>query len=419
MSYNGYIVRVENLRKHKNADRLQVLTVFGNDVVVGLDVKEGDLGVYFPTDGRLSLEFSEKNNLTRSKGGYLEDNKRQVKTISLRGERSDGLYMPINSLSHFTDVNSLSVGDKIDVLDGVVICEKYIPKVKKPNNLQSKKSNEKKNTMKQLFPNFTEHIDTSQLAYNLGQFREGDKCTISLKVHGTSHRVSYTIKNKTTFLDKLLGLFGVKLANKYEHVSGTRRVILDSFDGGYYGDNKFRKKWHDKIKGKLHKGETIYGEIVGYMDEDKLIMPRCDNKKTNDKDFIKKYGKTTEFTYGCENGQSDFYVYRMTMTNEDGIVTEYPTELAQIRCEQMGLKHVPVLEQFTFTTEEDLMERVNRLEIGVDPIGKTHIREGVIVRIENREKFTALKQKSFHFKLLEGIIKSSDVIDIEEEQSLE
>ena len=29
----GYIVRVENIRKHNNADRLQIATFFGNDTM--------------------------------------------------------------------------------------------------------------------------------------------------------------------------------------------------------------------------------------------------------------------------------------------------------------------------------------------------------------------------------------------------
>ena len=41
----GYVVRVENLRPHSNADKLQVLTVFDSDTCVSLDVKVGDLGI--------------------------------------------------------------------------------------------------------------------------------------------------------------------------------------------------------------------------------------------------------------------------------------------------------------------------------------------------------------------------------------
>lgn len=53
MSYNAYITRIKNIRKHSNADRLMVGECFGNYVIVGLDVEENQLGIYFPTDGRL------------------------------------------------------------------------------------------------------------------------------------------------------------------------------------------------------------------------------------------------------------------------------------------------------------------------------------------------------------------------------
>ena len=213
----------------------------------------------------------------------------------------------------------------------------------------------------------------------------------------------------------------------WEYVSGTRRVILNTFDGGYYGSNAFRKQWHDIFVDKLHKGETAYYEIVGYVNNNSVIsgdgncnetiMPVCSNSKTKDKDFIKQYGETTKFTYGCEEGKSDIYIYRMTMANEDGVVVEYPWHMVKTRCEQMGIKSVPELDKFIYTTKEDFNDSIDKFTEGTDPVGKNHIREGMVVRIENRMKFSAYKNKSFMFKLLEGIIKSEDILDIEEEQS--
>ena len=56
---------------------------------------------------------------------------------------------------------------------------------------------------------------------------------------------------------------------------------------------------------------------------------------------------------------------------------------------------------------------------GPDPIGKTHVREGVVVRIVNRPKFTAYKHKNFYFKVLEGIAKdTADAPDMEEAQEI-
>ena len=57
---------------------------------------------------------------------------------------------------------------------------------------------------------------------------------------------------------------------------------------------------------------------------------------------------------------------------------------------------------------------------GPDPIGKTHVREGVVVRILNRPVFTAYKHKNFYFKVLEGICKDEAVVpDMEEASGLE
>lgn len=415
MAYCGYVVKVKELRKHENADRLQIATFFGNDTVVDLNTKVGDLGIYFPTDGRLGEEYAKINKLTRGMGGYLEDEKRHVKTIKLRGERSDGLYMPIASVATFVDTDTLKEGDTVTTLGGTLICEKYVPKGKVKKEQPQKKQGKKKKA-KETFPFFEQHIDTSQFAYNLDRFKEGDLIYITLKLHGTSQRTAHTIKKKKPNL--LQRLFRVKTKNEWEYVSGTRRVTLNNFDGGFYGSNEFRKQHHDFFKGKLPKGMSVYYEVVGWMNDSTLIMPECDNKKLKDKEFVKKYGDKTRFTYGCGNGESDIYVYRMTMTNEDGHVIEVPWEQVKIYCEKMGVKHVPELDKFIFTTQEDLIDRVNKYESGTDPVGKTHIREGVIIRIEGREKFTALKQKSFDFKCLEGIIKADDILDIEEEESI-
>lgn len=429
--YNAYITEVKELRKHSNADRLQVATFFGNDTIVGLDVKVGDVGIYFPTDGQLGEEYASVNNLVRRKdengnnvGGYLDPDKRNITAIKLRGEKSDGLFMPLTSLETFTDITKLKVGDMISILDGVMICQKYIPRTNKRARIEhANKIKKKVETEK--FPLFAEHTDTEQLAYNLNSFKEGDVCYITLKMHGTSQRTAYTLKEKYRklpyWLYKIAKFFKIKPKKSWEMVTGTRRCVCTGFskDTGYYGDNTFRKQYHDYFKGKLYKGEEVFYEVLGYVNENTLIMGEVSNKKTNDKEFIKQYGETTKFTYGCKPNESIIRVYRMTMTNEDGYVVEYPTELVRRRCEEMGVEFVPVFEKFIFTTKEDLMERVEKYYDGPDPVGIVHIREGVVVRIDNSTKFRAYKHKNFNFKCIEGIAKNDATApDIEEQESL-
>ena len=55
----------------------------------------------------------------------------------------------------------------------------------------------------------------------------------------------------------------------------------------------------------------------------------------------------------------------------------------------------------------------------MDPIGLTHIREGVVVRVVNRPRFCAYKHKNWSFKVLEGIVKvDASAPDMEEAEEL-
>jgi hypothetical protein len=111
------------------------------------------------------------------------------------------------------------------------------------------------------------------------------------------------------------------------------------------------------------------------------------------------------------------------------------------RCEQMGAKCVPVLWRGSIPyTVDDIGSSIpgHRIMLrdgqnagewvkdvaeqyydGPDPVGKTHIREGVVVRIINRPKFAAYKHKNWCFKCLEGLVKAeAEAPDMEEAQDV-
>ena len=468
MSYVAYVTALKNVRPHPNADRLLLGDCFGNTVCVSLDYKDDQIGVYFPTDGQLSVEFAKANNLLRlydenghsiPGGGYMDPNKRNVTAIRLRGEKSDGLFLPLTCLESFGDISNLKVGDTISVFNGHEICQKYIPprKHNPATSAGGAGTRAHRRAKRSIAPTFFEHIDTEQLAYNLEAFKPGDDVEITLKMHGTSQRTGYhkTYQgDKRTLWDRIMRRDGTPIYD-WGTVSGTRRTVLETFEGGFYGDNAFRKQHEKAFDGKLWKGETVYYEVVGFTNTGAPIMGQCSNKKLNDKEFVKQYGEITTFSYGCapkervvegyndsapgyQNEynyyiipQSDIYVYRMTMTNEDGNVVEYTPEFMRHRCEQMGVKTVPVLwrgripeypasaDDDTITAGEWIKNVAERFYDGPDPIGKTHVREGVVCRIINRPNFAAYKHKNFSFKVLEGIVKlEADAPDMEEADGL-
>lgn len=285
--YCAYITTIKELRKHNNADRLQCATIFGNNVIVDLSYKEGQRVIYFPVDGQLGAEFAAENNLVRVKdengnnvGGYLDPDKRNITALKLRGEQSDGLVLPIEVLSKYTDIEKLTDGEQITMLNGFEICRKYIPRTNPRQNKQytgsiKTRKNRKEENETVTYPFFVQHIDTAQLAYNEKAFKPGDICYITLKMHGTSARtmnaVELTTKKPNRFLKKVFRLKN-KTIRKYKVVSGTRRVTLKNYDGGYYGNNAFREKYHNLFKDRLPKGVEVFYEIVGWVNDTSTIM---------------------------------------------------------------------------------------------------------------------------------------------------
>ena len=455
-------MEVKDLRKHENADKLQIATFFRNDVCVGLDTQVGDKGVFFPCDLQLSLEFCEKNNLLRvlpdgTKGpGYMDPDKRNVKAIRLRGEKSSGIYLPITCLAYTgVDLDSLNPGDPVSTINGVEICKKYIPARQHATSAGGAGSRTARRAKRTVAPTFFEHKDTEQLDYNLSAFKPGDEIEITLKIHGTSQRTGYVpvlkdhcYETKSLFKGFLLSLMPEKWLDKfaekwgepvyeYDYISGTRRTVMDTFEGGFYGSNEFREQYHEFFKDKLWKGETVYYEVAGFTHTGQPIMATVSNKGVNDKNFVKMYGEKTTFSYGCyPNGlpeqRSHMWVYRMTMTNPDGQVVEYTPDFMRYRCEQMAVDCVPLLwkgiipehpaskDDDTISAGEWIANKADMYNDGPDPIDPRHVREGVVVRILNRPTFTAYKSKNHNFKVIEGIAKEvAEAPDMEEADGLD
>ncbi len=89
------------------------------------------------------------------------------------------------------------------------------------------------------------------------------------------------------------------------------------------------------------------------------------------------------------------------------------------RCSQLGVSYVPELSANTITeymNQENILQTASCLSDWENPsvLDSNHIREGVCVRIEHEGKTTILKNKSFEFYVLEGVLKDEGVADMEE-----
>ena len=128
--------------------------------------------IYFPVEGQISQEFGEANDLFRRKdengkqcGGFIDPNKRNITAIRLRGNKSDGLILPLTALEKFGDISKLKEGDTVETFNGHTIAVKYIPiKKNKENTFQGNKTRKK---VVPIAPLFKEHADTEQMQAKL------------------------------------------------------------------------------------------------------------------------------------------------------------------------------------------------------------------------------------------------------------
>lgn len=161
--------------------------------------------------------------------------------------------------------------------------------------------------------------------------------------------------------------------------------------------------------------------IAGYAN-DKPIMSVHSTKGLKDKKFNKKYGDSMIYKYGCVAGTSRFHIYRISFVNDNGVEIDYSNEQIKKFCEQNGFNapvdvNKPVL--FDGDTNalvelvDELTERPDKLtEDYIDP---SHVSEGIIVRVDNgKPEPTFYKSKSYAFKVMEGIMKESGDVDLEE-----
>ncbi len=420
MAYYGLVTHLQDVSKAENSDHLYLATCFGEGVIVGPDSKEGDPVLYLPTDGQIDRWFGDEFSLFRknkdgtAQGGYVE-NSGHVRAIRLRGHQSSGIVIPLERVYKFFGDQGWKDGDKVNTINGKEFCRKYIPRKQHTRGNTPKSSYKGRKAEGIVYPEFSMHPDTEQLAYNLDAFRPGDIVNMSLKMHGTSSRHMRTYAELPRgFFRKL---FHMKPKTKPVYVCGSRRCVVTENSQGYYGNDEFRLKWHKALEPFVEDKMEIYGEIVGYYgpSESDTIMPIADNTKMNDKEFVKKYGKRTVFSYGCQPGENQLYIYRIT--SQGGLYEFTPDEIVAW-CDKNGFKHVPYINTFVFTTVEDLQNRVNTyFEDLTDPIGLCHIKEGVVLRILNRPTWRAYKSKTYEFRVLEGLIKeTSNEPDMEEAQ---
>jgi hypothetical protein len=432
------------------------------------------LAIWYMDDGSLSHSDAQQDRACFAICSYDDE---QVKTIekliydygfrNYTFYKSDG-YNRLRLNYKDADILFRDIKEYIPVVMQYKLPEKYRTRVEP--NIEYQRSNE-------LLVPLESTIFSKELYESSGRKYDFETETNNfyankVLVHNSSIRTAnLPVLRTKPWYEKFFNKLGLNTKDyEYQFVIGSRRVVKSI--GGNEAENKAHFYDEDlwttiakrEFEGKLRKGETIYGEIVGYTPSGESIMGSHSNSKLKNfmskneyKEFINKYGETTEFSYGCSNYvqpqtksyivddtkegfpnpsivnypnfektiNNKVFIYRITMTNEDGESIDLSWEQVKTRSEQLGVAHVPELYvDFPYNPKADPPEKNERIlnhlvENFTESDSKNfpqHINEGVCVRIENGSLTPQIyKSKRFYFRVLEGLIKDdSNSIDIEE-----
>ena len=401
----------------KDLDNLEGASIFGYQVIVS-KTTPNELGVFFSAETQLSDQYCYENNLYRhgdknkipDEKGYLEDNRR-VRAIKFKGNTSNGFFMPLASLKYTgIDLSILKEGDEFDILNGYEICRKY-EVARKVGRVQTIADRGFVRADKKFMP---EHLDTENFFKNQDKIDDETTVYITQKLHGTSIRIANTLVNhKPSIIERIASWFGAKIIKtEYAYLYGSRKVIKDANNPNqnHYYETDIWTNEGKKLDGLLPENYIVYAELVGWTPEGQPLQKG--------------------YTYGLPVGTCEMFIYRITIINEKGLMTDLSWNQIKEFCSKNGLKYVPQLEEnqmkfvkkniwgyldnrfFDGVSEHSTKWR-NTLWLGED---KTIVDEGVCIRADGLLP-KILKAKSPKFLEHETKILDTGEEDLESSQS--
>jgi len=432
-NYCAQVIKLPAKVAVKGLDNLVQVTYQGNQCLIGKDSDPDIKYLFIPSGAVLSEKFLHENNLFRhsdknadtSRSGFFDDSGR-VKAIKFKGIISTGFIIPQESLKSITTGAGWfepQLGDSFTDIDKASLCWKYVKPQKAGFNSGNKVSTKLVESIVDS-KHFPEHTDTGHLLKNVHNLNLEDYITVSVKLHGTSVRISNSLTHrKLSTIEKVAKFFGAKV-KEYEYATlvGSRRVLksknFQALNGKqhYYEQDVWTQVSAHYLNGTLNESEAVYGEIIG-----------CDYNGS----AIQK-----GYTYGLTTPK--LYIYRITNINSQGIEVDLSWDQMEQRAKELGVEVCPAiykgsLQDFIMLhkgnalklsshdgTTEDIgayLEDIfyNQLLEKPSVLDSSVVEEGFVLRKDTYPKVSAYKIKARSFLLKESALQDAEVSDLEEE----
>lgn len=405
-NYCATVVEIPNLYPLIGCDNVVGTKIFGSQVIVGKDTGENMRGLYFPVETQLTSDFLSHNNLFRdpllnvdqTQKGYFELNGR-IRAVKFRGHKSEGFFIPLASLLPFVDVKDLStmpIGEEFDEINGVSICKKYTINTSRTAGSGNKEGRRADVRISRIVKGQVHlHDDTDNLRKNLHKVTPYDIISITDKYHGTSFGVANVLTNKKLkWYERLLLKLKVAIVTTcYDLVYFSRRVIKNEYETKAHTHFYKYDLWADikeSLKEKIEKGITLYGEAVGFTKTGEYIQDGYD--------------------YGSKPKEFRTFIYAITSTNTDGVVTRFSRGQVKDYCLKHNLEtprefyYGPAMYVVDMNHCEEewskcFLEKLEYLYLEKDCIVcKNKVpAEGIVVAVDDLQEYKGYKLKSYRF----------------------
>lgn len=328
---------ISNIQPIPNADKIELVTVDGWNVVVAKDVghKVGDLVIYCEIDSFLPIreEFEFLRKSSYKKMGDVEGFR--LRTVKLRGQVSQGLILPMSVLNppdtniYVTPFEGLDVTEMLDIV-------KYEPPI--PAELAGK--------VKGTFPSFIPKTDEERIQNLTSEYEEW----------------KYQSKHQFYVTEKLDGSSATFYVKDGEFGVCSRNLELLETEGNTFWKVARELDLENKMKS-LGKNISIQGELIG------------EGIQGNP---YKLKGQTIRFFTG----------YDIDKRERIGFIH------FTVMIMDMGLEYVPVVNpEFGFLLPDTIEEMLQYAE-GKSALNPDTEREGVVVRsLDGSISFKAISNK--------------------------
>lgn len=353
--YKVPLTNILEITPHSNAERLELATVYGFQVIVKKgQYKKGDVVVYVPIDSILPQWLEDKLfPYTKDADGKLQPPKitlhhHRVRQIRIRGLASQGMLIDTTDLADKVNFRKARIEDN---LAETLEITKYEPPVQGPSCTQGLGRNRNK---KHEHPLFHKYNGLDNIKWFPTLFKEDEDVVVQEKLHGTNARASVLPYAANTWMKKIKKFFG--LAPAVEKCYGSNNVDISAATDykGFYGEDIYGKTFNAMdVFSKLQVGEIVFGEIVGP-------------------------GVQKNYDYNLT--EHKFVVFDMKRICPDGKSFEWlaPCDVEQF-CKERGFEYVPVLYRGRYN--RDAVYALTKGPSLFDP--KTKVREGVVVKAAN------------------------------------